>query len=341
MMLRIWRRRPALLLCFLPLLFAACDAGGDAQLPTQLATAVSLVSPDATVTLSPEPTTTHPAPSPSATQALPTTSATATPIPPPTETPQPTPCAQPGRVEAASFTSATAGGDHRYNIYLPPCYTLDRRAYPVLYLLAGNIHDEGKWDELGIDEAAENAISAGDAPPLLIVMPDGGWLANNTSGGPGSYETLIRDELIPHVEDAYCAWADPAGRAIGGLSRGGYWALEIAFRSPDLFASAGGHSAALLDSFAGPAINPQHTALNNDLGDLRIYVDIGANDYVRANTIQLHEDMQNAGVPHEWHLNEGEHVDAYWTAHAPDYLAWYVAPWPHDRSAYPPCAAVN
>lgn len=334
MMLRYRRFRPPLsLLLAIHLFLAACSAGAINSLPT----AASPVTPQVTTVIAQAPTAT-PVPDNTITPLPPTATATVTPTPPATESPQPTPCAQPGRVESASFTSTIAGGDHRYNIYLPPCYHVDGHTYPVLYLLAGNIHDEGKWAELGMDDAAESAISAGTAPPLLIVMPDGGWIANNTSGGPGSYETLIRDELIPHIETTYCAWADPAGRAIGGLSRGGYWALEIAFRSPDLFASAGGHSAALLDSFAGPAINPQHTALTNDLTNLRIYLDIGANDYVRANTIKLHEDMENAGVAHEWHLNEGEHIDEYWAAHAADYLAWYVAPWPEDRAAHPPCS---
>lgn len=209
--------------------------------------------------------------------------------------------------------------------------------YPTLYLMAGNIHDEMKWNELGLEEAATGAIENGSLPPLLVVMPDGGWLANNTSGGPGSYESLILDELIPNVEAAYCAWNAPQGRAIGGLSRGGYWALEIAFRFPDHFTSVGGHSAALLDSYAGPTINPQFTALSSALGDLRIYLDIGADDYLRTNTIKLHEDMQAAGVAHEWHLNEGQHVDAYWAEHVSDYLVWYGAPWSGDRSAYPPC----
>lgn len=337
-MITISRRFALLLLLLSTLVSAACAARNNNQLPT----AASPVTLDVTAAISQAPSAT-PAPVQTATLLAPTETATATVTPTqlPTETPEPTPCAQPGRVENATFSSTTAGGEHRYNIYLPPCYGVDGNTYPVLYLLAGNIHDEGKWAELGIDAAAESAISAGQAPPVIIVMPDGGWIANNTSGGPGSYETLIRDELIPHVETTYCAWADPAGRALGGLSRGGYWALEIAFRSPELFVSAGGHSAALLDSFAGPAINPQHTALINDLGDLRIYLDIGANDYVRANTIKLHEDMQNAGVAHEWHLNEGEHVDEYWASHASDYLAWYVAPWTDDRGAYPPCSNVS
>lgn len=254
-----------------------------------------------------------------------------------TPAPTPTPCGRPGEVISGSFPSATAGGDHAYRLYLPPCYGVDGYTYPTLYLFAGNIHNEGKWDELGIDEAADEAIATGEIPPLLIVMPAGGWLADKTSGGPGSYESLILNELIPHIEAARCAWAEPAGRAIGGISRGGYWALETAFRFPDHFVSVGGHSAALLDSFAGPEVNPQQTALNNDLGTLRIYLDIGGDDHVRTNTIRLHEDMVAAGVDHEWHLNDGRHDDVYWSGRVPEYLQWYGAAWPLDRASYPRC----
>lgn len=247
-------------------------------------------------------------------------------------------CRTRGRVETGSLNSALAG-DLPYRVYLPPCYGEDGRVYPTLYMLPGNIHTEAIWDELGLDETAENGIIADAWPPLLIVMPAGGRLADNTSGGPGSYETLILNELIPTIEAAYCAWRQPEGRALGGLSRGGYWALEIAFRHPEKFASVGGHSAALLDLYAGPAVNPQQTGLSNDLRELRIYLDIGADDYVIQNVRRLHEEMETAvpPVPHTWVLNEGRHEEAYWAAHLNDYLDWYTAPWQMSRDALPIC----
>ncbi|MCP4418186.1 MAG: hypothetical protein GY805_16310, partial [Chloroflexi bacterium] len=207
------------------------------------------------------------------------TTAVATPKPTATLQPSPTPCTVPGRIEVGTFSSLTAG-TMAYRIYLPPCYGVDGRSYPTLYLLPGNSHTDAIWDSLGVDELAETGIENKSWLPFLIVMPDGGWIANNSSGGAGSYESVILHDLIPFVEQTYCAWADRAGRAIGGMSRGGYWALEIAFRFPEKFVSVGGHSAALLDQYAWPAINPQFTGLSQDLGDLRIYLDIGANDYV-------------------------------------------------------------
>ncbi|MCA9962353.1 MAG: esterase family protein [Anaerolineales bacterium] len=265
-------------------------------------------------------------------------SQTATPIPTPQATPTATrvSCSEPGEVQQLQLTSRLAG-TLNYRLYTPPCYGADGYVYPVLYLLPGNIHTDAIWDELGIDEAAETAVLQNRIPPFLIVMPDGGWLANNTSGGPGSYEDMILSELVPHIEATTCAWVDKAGRAIGGLSRGGYWALEIAFLHPEIFVSVGGHSAALLDTYAGPTINPQDTGPRQNPGSLRIYLDIGVDDYVRYPLLQLHEEMAQAEIPHEWVLNSGTHEEAYWQAHLDDYLTWYAQAWSTTRSAYPVC----
>lgn len=240
--------------------------------------------------------------------------------------PEPEKCAASGRVELGQYTSEI-GGTAAYRIYLPPCYGENNHLYPTLYMLPGNDQTDAIWDDLGLDETAEKAIKTGGIPPLIIVMPDGGWIAQNSSGGPDSYEAVILDDLIPYIETNYCASSDPAMRAIGGLSRGGYWALEMAFRHPETFASVGGHSASLLDIAAGPAFNPQFTGLNNELGHLRIYLDIGAVDGGIANTRRLHEDMAAQGVPHEWVLNDGGHDNAYWSAHLAEYLTWYTDPW--------------
>jgi enterochelin esterase-like enzyme len=279
-------------------------------------------------------------PTASYTPIPPTKTATAIPTLQPTATlpPSPTPCATPGRIETGTFPSFTAGA-MAYRIYLPPCYGNDGRSYPTLYLLPGNTHSEAIWDSLGVDEVAEAGIMNESWPPFLIVMPDGGWIATNSSGGPGSYESVILNDLIPFVEQTYCAWASPDGRAIGGMSRGGYWALEIAFRFPEMFSSVGGHSAALLDQYAWPAVNPQFTGLSQNLGDLRIYLDIGADDFVIYNIRRLHTDMETAvpPIPHTWQLNEGSHEESYWQNHIPDYLTWYTTPWPIQRSYYPVC----
>ncbi len=262
---------------------------------------------------------------PAATDPPPTPTATPTPTIPPTATPAP--CAEPGHMEHGALDSAVAGEPMRYRVYLPPCYGQDGRVYPVLYMFGGNIHDDAIWDVLGLDEAAEAAIARGDIRPLIIVMPDNGWLANTTTSGPRSYEGFVLDELIPHIEATYSAWPEADGRAVGGLSRGGYWSLMMAFRRPGLFRSVGAHSVALIDSHAGPAEDPVITGATNDLGDLRIWIDIGRRDPYLIQARPLHDALTAAGVPHEWRVNEGTHDEAYWRANLDAYLAWYNDGW--------------
>lgn len=255
----------------------------------------------------------------------------------PALTPSPTPCAASGRIETGVFNSQI-GGPMAYRVYLPPCYGENGRSYPTLYMLPGNDQTDAIWDSLGLDETAEAAIKNNEIPPLIIVMPEGGWIALNSSGGPYSYESVIMDDLIPFIETTYCVWPEGNGRAIGGLSRGGYWALEIAFRHPAQFASVGGHSASLLDIAAGPDLNPQYTGLTHNLDNLRIYLDMGENDGGIGNTRKLHEDLTAQEIPHTWVLNPGGHDNAYWMAHLNDYLNWYGAGWLSTANSPPACS---
>jgi len=338
------------------LLLPAC--GPQAALPTRAAPAIfpptpSVIAPTPTAAGAaaaangPAPadtSATTPPPVAPTTEPPPSIADAATPLPlPPAEAAGvgppalPTPCATPGRVEAGELASAVADQAMRYRVYLPPCYGEDGRVYPALYLFGGNIHDETFWDRLGIDETAEAAIAAGRIPPLLIVMPDNGWLANTTTSGPASYEGFVLNELLPHIESQYCAWPARVGRAVGGVSRGGYWSLMMAFRRPDLFRSAGAHSPALIDSFAGAAEDPRVTGAANPLGDLRIWVDIGERDPYLVAARPLHEALTAAGVAHEWRVNPGIHDEAYWTAHLDEYVSWYAAGFPTDRAALPGC----
>lgn len=263
----------------------------------------------------------------------PSVTPTATPSPSPTATP----CAEAaGHVESGTFPSPIQDIDQRYRIYLPPCYQGSDRLYPALYLFHGNIYTESQWDSLGIDEAADDGISAGVLPPFIIVMPFGGDIANTTSGGDWSFEGVFLQELVPTVEEKYCVWTEPAGRAIGGLSRGGYWSLEIGFRHPELFAAVGGHSAAIFADSPGAEYNPLTTGADPGVIGLPIYLDIGEDDWLlQEGILDLHDVMVEAGVPHTWLVNPGAHTDGYWSEHASQYLAWYASHWPSSPLEYP------
>ena len=232
-------------------------------------------------------------------------------------------------METGSFSSAVIGRDQPFRIYHPACYDSTEQVYPVLYLLHGYPYDDAHWDELGIDEAADAGIAAGAFSSLVIAMPaaDNEGTYIKTSGGPLSFEGVLLDEFIPFVEARYRVSDEATGRAIGGISRGGVWSLEIAFRNPDRFSAVGGHSAALSVNAAGPLYDPLQLALDPAIRAMRIYLDAGNKDWALSGTEDLHQVLTAAGAEHEYKVFEGDHSDAYWSSHLGDYLAFYTAEW--------------
>ncbi|MBK9054396.1 MAG: esterase family protein [Chloroflexi bacterium] len=289
-----------------------------------------------TLTLTPTPVPTIPpsyTPPPTATPTL---------IPTLTATPSATPhwtstCNTPGQIVTGVFPDPIAGPERSYRVYLPPCYGQDGHIYPVLYIFHGTFQDDSTWDRHGLDEAAEAMILAQEIPPLVMVMPTSADIDYYSSGGANSWEGVVMNHLLPFVESNYCVAQEAPWRAIGGLSRGAYWSLEIAFQHPAMFGNVGAHGAALEDTAAGPAINPQYSWQGKDLSGMRLYLDTGDADWYRRNFEQLHTDLAAANIPHEWHLNEGTHEDAYWAGHVRDYLLWYTELWPQERASYPLC----
>jgi enterochelin esterase-like enzyme len=246
-----------------------------------------------------------------------------------TETPA---CAETkGQIQLGTFSSAVIGQEQPYRVYLPPCYEFSDDRYPVLYMLHGYPLDSSHWDDLGIDEAADAGISDGSLPPFIIAMPaaDSEGTYTKTSGGAGSFEAVLLDEFLPFIENTYRIVGAPEGRAIGGMSRGGVWSLEIAFRNPDRFSAVGGHSAAVHADYnlAPPVYNPINLAADPSIRTLRIYLDSGKNDWALPGMEDLRAALTAAGVQHDYELFDGFHDDSYWSEHVGDYLAFYAAEW--------------
>lgn len=132
------------------------------------------------------------------------------------------------------FSSALLGRDYPYTIYLPPGYDESTDAYPALYLLHGSFSDETEWLESGrIASLADRLIADGTIPPVVIVMPgsESWWI----DGYNEPAESALLNELIPHIE---ASWrVDPAreARLLGGVSAGGYGAVNLMLEHPDRF----------------------------------------------------------------------------------------------------------
>jgi enterochelin esterase-like enzyme len=281
--------------------------------PVPSVTPTATLAPAASATSTPLPTFT------------PTLAPTSTSVPP---TPTPACVEKRGHIQVGTFFSTVIGQDQAYRVYLPPCYDFSP-PYPVLYMLHGYPFDDSHWDEIGIDEAADAGIAAGTLPRFIIAMPaaDNEGTYTHTSGGAGSFEAVLMNEFIPFIEANYRALGSAEGRAIGGMSRGGVWSLEIAFRNPDRFTAVGGHSVALNVNQAPPVYDPLFLAADPRIRSLRISLDVGQDDWVLPGMDDLHAALAAAGVVHDYHIFEGYHDDSYWSEHVAEYLAFYAAEW--------------
>lgn len=151
----------------------------------------------------------------------------------------------PDGLQTISFDSPAVGRRMKFDIVLPPDYEQSDRRYPVLYLLHGYMQNYTVWGRnLG---AAFYARNIGE---LIVVMPDAGnsWYINYAESAGGQrnhWEDHVIEDVIGYVDANFRTHARREGRAIAGLSIGGYGALMLALRHPDMFVSVASTSGAL------------------------------------------------------------------------------------------------
>jgi enterochelin esterase-like enzyme len=274
---------------------------------------------------------------------------TAIPTPIPTLTASPTTVTficheMQGSVTEYSFLSQTTKKQLKYRIYLPPCYSQTQKRYPYVIMMHGlvpgsTVMNDDQWVRLGLTDAEDQGYLDGSLPPMIIVMPDG----NNALHGndDSQFGAIIVSELIPQVEAGFCVWAAPEGRAIGGLSRGGFWAFSIAFLHPELFNRVGGHSPFLYDGDY-KVYNPYNLADTvKDIDKLSYYIDYGAQDYVADGVQDFTGKLHDRGITIKPIVNStGAHTEDYWASHVSEYLAFYGETWPKDALQLPDCDGI-
>jgi poly-gamma-glutamate synthesis protein (capsule biosynthesis protein) len=234
-----------------------------------------------------------------------------------------------GRVEQPTYDSALLGQTMRYSVYLPPCYDTSRLHYPVIYLMHGSASDDTHWLNLGLLDAADRGILQYRLPPFVAVLPYGDWIANENWFNVSSWANVFLTELMPDAESHYRIDARRETRAIGGISRGGFWAFNIALLHPELFSILGGHSAFFDEHHAPPEQNPLDLALTAPNAEtLRIALDRGHDDYAQVNLDLMHSRLTARGLAHTYTIYpEGQHEDRYWASHIAEYLQFYTADW--------------
>lgn len=141
-------------------------------------------------------------------------------------------------LEGLAFESEALGRVVRYTLYLPPEARPEHR-HPVLYLLHGLGGDEVSWTRVGAIEAIlDEAIEAGEVPPLIVAMPDGGrswWVDSAAVGGPGDHARMVAGDFVDHVDRAHPTLPERRSRAIAGHSMGALGALHVGLSHPHRF----------------------------------------------------------------------------------------------------------
>jgi len=153
--------------------------------------------------------------------------------------------AQSLELRTVEFESPVVGRTMKYKILLPRDYASSSQRYPVLYLLHGLTRNYTAW---GLSNGSPR--SAGLYDDLIVVMPDAGnsWSVNrapNEDGRPNNWEDHIVQDVVNHVDWNFRTIARREGRAMAGLSIGGYGAITLGLRHPEMFISIGSTSGAL------------------------------------------------------------------------------------------------
>ena len=143
------------------------------------------------------------------------------------------------RLYELTVTTSALPGPAKVRILLPAKYEDQaKRHYPVLYLFHGTSGGAADWTVKGEAEQTTEGL------PLIVVMPDialnddGGGYCTNWVSGTYSWERFHIDQLIPWVDANLRTRPTRKGRAIAGLSQGGFCSLSYAARHPDLFQTA-------------------------------------------------------------------------------------------------------
>jgi len=247
------------------------------------------------------------------------------------------------RIDCEVVPSTILGRGVEYCVALPPGYDAGSQRYPVLYYLHGLFEEARSWSEHSGQQTWQNLMKEGKIGKFIVVMPDGGkTFYVNSSDGRERYEDFFIQELVPAIDHKYRTIATREKRGITGVSMGGYGALHLGMRHPDVFGAASAHSAALISKFPDPLptegrwgfyarvlqepfgapLNEPYFDANNPLtlaehperfANLKLYFDCGDQDRYGfdAGAKELDQILTSRGFPHQFTLRPGNHGWSY------------------------------
>lgn len=254
------------------------------------------------------------------------------------------------RIDCGAMNSRILKRAVRYCVYIPEGYDGSApRRYPLLYYLHGlgdneqSLFNSGGWTLI---DDLRHQHKIGD---FLIAAPQG-WRSFyiNSADGSFRYSDFFLREFMPYIEGKYRVIPGRAGRAITGISMGGYGALRFAFADPQLFSAVSAQSAALMTETPqeldaamhsgsplgnlmapvfGDPISIHHWDANNpfllakknaaELRRLAIYFNCGQDDNYgfERGAAKLNDVLNQEHVAHQYRPYPGDHSIGYFVAH--------------------------
>lgn len=222
-----------------------------------------------------------------------------------------------------SFDSKAMGTVRKYGLILPPDYNQNpKKRYPVIFLLHGGHDDEKAWvKKIGIIPVLEELYKGGKLPPSIIITPDGNDQRGSSplfdpqyyDGPNGKVGTLLGSELPQVIKSRYRALDSAQFWAIGGLSSGGWGAVNVGLQHVENFNILFSHIGYFTDK-SGPENSPQEivkTLSPEQRKRLRIYFDAGKDDLEGKEFIEssekFHETLNELGIKNQFNTFPGGH----------------------------------
>ena len=259
--------------------------------------------------------------------------------------------------ESLGFFSKILNQEVNYSVSLPIDYFTSEASFPVVYLLHGLGDDETSWLEYGrITQTSDRMEEAKEIIPMIFIMPQGftNYYVNDYAG-TFLYQDMFVKELVPLIDSLYRTLRDNNQRALMGYSMGGFGAMVLPLKHPDIFNVAVPLSISIRTDeqykteyaaewdqqwgrlFGGVGKtgdkriteyyrqnSPFHIIKNEDLQKfkkLKVYIDNGddENTLCRSNE-ELHILMRNLAFPHEFRVRDGGHEFVFWKEALPQGL---------------------
>nr|WP_172642264.1 alpha/beta hydrolase-fold protein [Allocoleopsis franciscana] len=247
--------------------------------------------------------------------------------------------------ELKTFNSKAMGEVRQYGVILPPGYEKNpNKHYPVIFLLHGGHDDANAWvKKIGIIPVLEDLYESGKLLPSIVITPDGNDKRGSSplfdpqyyDGPNGNVGTLIGSELVQMLKSRYRTLESPQFWAIGGLSSGGWGAVNIGLHHRNTFHTMFSQIGYFTDQ-SGPENSPQSLIKKIPVKErklLHIYMDAGKDDLMGKEFLdssqKFHETLNELGIDNEFHAFPGGHG-----LQGPDYGWNYDHKHAHDSLSF-------